>query len=137
MERIQDEKFEKIKREAIHAVNTDSVFLKPKAISHATRRESQEEEEEKKEDGLNQDHGQEPSESKPKEAQFWGGMSEILQGEARPRLRIDSYEIQQRKVLEEKKKNAQEFECVEDDGKFSMSSLIAIEVKSAKKKKRR
>ena len=64
-------------------------------------------------------------------------MSEILQGEARPRQRIDSYEIQQRKALEEKKKNAQEFECVEDDGKFSMSSLISMEVKSAKKKKRR
>ena len=49
MERLQDEKFEKIKREAIHAVNTDSVFLKPKAISHATRRESLEEEEKKEE----------------------------------------------------------------------------------------
>jgi hypothetical protein len=56
-------------------------------------------------------------------------MGEILQGEARPRQRIDSYEIQQRKALEEKKKNAQEFECVEDDGKFSMSSLISMEVK--------
>jgi hypothetical protein len=41
-----DEKFEKIKRDAIHAVNTESVFLKPQAISHATtRRDSQEEEE--------------------------------------------------------------------------------------------
>ena len=57
MERIQDEKFERIKLEAIHAVNTDSVFLKPKAISHATRRESQEEEE-KKEDGSAQDQEQ-------------------------------------------------------------------------------
>jgi hypothetical protein len=57
VERIQDEKFERIKLEAIHAVNTDSVFLKPKAISHATRRESQEEEE-KKEDGSAQDQEQ-------------------------------------------------------------------------------
>jgi len=57
VERIQDEKFERIKLEAIHAVNTDSVFLKPKAISHATRRESQEEEE-KKEDGFAQDQEQ-------------------------------------------------------------------------------
>lgn len=35
---IIDEKFEKIKRDAIHAVNTESVFLKPKAISHAVQR---------------------------------------------------------------------------------------------------
>jgi len=41
VEKLIDEKFEKIKRDAIHAVNTESVFLKPQAISHATtRRES-------------------------------------------------------------------------------------------------
>ena len=34
VESIQNEKFEKIKQEAIHAVNTESVFLKPQAIRH-------------------------------------------------------------------------------------------------------
>jgi hypothetical protein len=48
VEKLNDEKFEKIKRDAIHAVNTESVFLKPKAISHAVR--SNEVEETKKED---------------------------------------------------------------------------------------
>lgn len=34
VETIQNEKFEKIKKEAMHAINTESVFLKPQAIRH-------------------------------------------------------------------------------------------------------
>lgn len=51
VERLQDEKFEKIKRDAIHAVNTDSVFLKPQAINHAVKRDQEEEKKEGEDDG--------------------------------------------------------------------------------------
>ena len=66
------------------------------------------------------------------------------QGGFKP-VRKDTFEgaeisIQAKKALEEKKKNAQEFECIDgDDDRFNFASsgITLIEVKAPKKKRRR
>ena len=139
VESIQNEKFEKIKQEAIHAVNTESVLLKPQAIRHlfpsaadstTDANEESKTEESKEEGGLTNTTGI-PPRKESEEQQLWGG---LLSGEAKIPFRIEQIEAQQKKALDEmKKKNKGD----DDDGSFNLlSSISVIEVKQKKKKRR-
>lgn len=82
--------------------------------------------------------------SKQKQAELWRELGDLMKADASyaKQVRKDTLEgvelsSQARKALEDKKKNAAEFECVDgEDGRFSFASSITI-VEAKRKKKRR
>ena len=77
-----------------------------------------------------------------KPTNLWKDLGELMAPDSKA-VRKDTLEgvelsLQARKALEDKKKNAKEFECLDgDDGRFTFASSSITVIETKKKKKRR
>lgn len=108
----------------MHAVNTESVFLKPQAIRHLFPEQPSTTDQQPTEESK-----EVPPRKESEEQQLWGG---LLTGDAKIPFRIESFEAQQKKALAKEQQRKDD-----DDGKFNcLTSISVIEVKQKKKKRR-
>lgn len=142
VENIQNEKFEQIKRQAINAVNTESVFLQPGVVRNYLHRNSEDREELKEIEETKQDivEEEEDENTMTKEQKMWKEFGDLLHRDKKTvqAIRQDTFEgaeisRQAKQALEAKRKASEE----EDDGfVFASSHIVMMEAKAPKKRKR-
>ncbi|CDW89218.1 zinc c3hc4 type family protein [Stylonychia lemnae] len=146
VERIQEEKFEQIKRQAINSVNTESFFLVPGVVRNYEPRSSQDEESKQSEEEIKKEQEQEAEQvqNMTNDQKLWKEFGSLLVKDKRTiqSIRKDNFigiEVKNfaKKAVEDLHgKEQDEFDCKDDGFGFASSSITVIEGKGPKKRKR-